>query len=88
VVLAGKGHELVQLTNFGKKEWNDKKVLMEILQSQGKRILNASEIKKQYLEEMKDKKNPEHITPEQYLSSEQPIEQPTQHQPSGMFQPV
>jgi len=36
VVLAGKGHETVQLTNFGKRERNDKKSLISLLQSQGK----------------------------------------------------
>jgi hypothetical protein len=60
----------MQLTNFGKRARSDKKVLIERLEAQGKQILNASEIKKQYLEEMKDKKNPDHITPEQYFSSE------------------
>jgi hypothetical protein len=70
VVLAGKGHELVQLTNFGKKEWNDKKNLINILQSQGESLLNSKEIKKQYLAELKNKVNPNHITPEQYLQGE------------------
>ncbi|MFZ2150832.1 MAG: UDP-N-acetylmuramoyl-L-alanyl-D-glutamate--2,6-diaminopimelate ligase [Candidatus Absconditicoccaceae bacterium] len=31
VMFAGKGHETVQLTNFGKRKWNDKDVLLEII---------------------------------------------------------
>ncbi len=30
VLLAGKGHEQVQLTNFGKRKWNDNVVLLEL----------------------------------------------------------
>jgi hypothetical protein len=85
VVLAGKGHEPMQLTNFGKRARSDKKVLIEHLEAQGKHLLNANEIKKQYLEELKDKKNPEHITPEQYNT---PNTSPSEPQPSGIFQPV
>lgn len=93
VVLAGKGHETVQLTNFGKREWNDKKNLITLLQSQGKTLLNSKEIKKQYLIELKNRTNPNHITPEQYLhegddtqkiSHQTPIPQQT----SGMFKSI
>lgn len=76
VVLAGKGHELVQLTNFGKRERNDKKTLISLLQSQNKSILNSSEVKKAYLEELKSDKNPNHITPQQYIQNA-PQAQPT-----------
>ena len=31
VLIAGKWHENIQLTNFGKRKWNDKEVLLEIL---------------------------------------------------------
>ncbi len=34
VLLAGKWHEKVQLTNFGKRPWNDKDVLLSILEDQ------------------------------------------------------
>jgi UDP-N-acetylmuramyl tripeptide synthase len=33
VLLAWKGHEHVQLTNYGKRPWSDKKKLEEILTS-------------------------------------------------------
>jgi hypothetical protein len=68
VVLAGKGHELVQLTNFGKRNWSDKQVLIEILQSQGKQILATAAIKQRFLEELKHQHNPSHLTPETYYS--------------------
>ncbi|GHV26839.1 hypothetical protein FACS1894176_08080 [Bacteroidia bacterium] len=81
VVLAGKGHELVQLTNFGKRERSDKRILTEILQNQGKQILNTTVIKQQFLDALKNQKNPAHITPEQYYATPsavaQPIPQPT-----------
>jgi UDP-N-acetylmuramoyl-L-alanyl-D-glutamate--2,6-diaminopimelate ligase len=32
VLIAWKGHERIQLTNFGKKEWNDKDELLKILE--------------------------------------------------------
>ena len=31
VMLAGKGHETVQLTNFGKRKWSDKEEVMKNL---------------------------------------------------------
>ncbi|MEF2174901.1 MAG: UDP-N-acetylmuramoyl-L-alanyl-D-glutamate--2,6-diaminopimelate ligase [Candidatus Absconditabacteria bacterium] len=31
VLLAGKGHEKIQITNFGKRDWNDKDQLLKIL---------------------------------------------------------
>jgi len=67
VVFAGKGHELIQLTNFGKRERNDKKILMTFLQSQNTPILNTHEVKRAYLEELRSKKNPNHVTPQQYM---------------------
>jgi UDP-N-acetylmuramoyl-L-alanyl-D-glutamate--2,6-diaminopimelate ligase len=68
VVLAGKGHELMQLTNFGKRPRSDKKILIKHLEREGKQFISASEIKKQSLEEMKDRKNPHHLTVENYIS--------------------
>ncbi|MDR2415707.1 MAG: hypothetical protein LBD75_03740 [Candidatus Peribacteria bacterium] len=55
-------------------------------------LSNIREIKKHYLEELKDTKNPHHLTPEKYLSSSEtplPASQPSSHpQSSGMFQPA
>jgi hypothetical protein len=68
VVLAGKGHELVQLTNFGKRNWSDKQVLTGILQGQGKQILATVAIKQRFLDELKHQHNPNHLTPETYYS--------------------
>lgn len=70
VVLAGKGHELVQLTNFGKRAWSDKRVLTEILQAQGKQVLSMGGIQQQFLESLKEQHNPNHLTPEVYYSGE------------------
>lgn len=69
VVLAGKGHETIQLTNFGKRPRSDKNILIEHLQGLGKQLLNTSEVKRHYLENLKDQTNPTHITPQQYFSS-------------------
>jgi hypothetical protein len=93
VVFAGKGHELVQLTNFGKKARSDKKVLTEILQSQGKQILNTTVIKQQFLDELKNQKNPAHVTPAQYYATPSSVAQPTlqstvQPVPQRVSQPI
>jgi UDP-N-acetylmuramoyl-L-alanyl-D-glutamate--2,6-diaminopimelate ligase len=72
VVLAGKGHETIQLTNFGKRPRSDKEIVITHIKALGKQLLNASEVKKQYLEEIKDRKHPDHITIQQYLSTDNP----------------
>lgn len=69
VVSCGKWHEEVQLTNFGKRKWNDKATLLEILNKQNKQILNTKEIKQAYLNNIRNKTNQDHITPEQYYKS-------------------
>jgi len=59
-------------------------------------VLNTTNIKKAYLKEQLDKKNPNHITPEQYLGqppqpqiqTPTPPQQPAQPKPSGMFKPI
>jgi hypothetical protein len=88
VVSCWKWHEQVQITNFWKRKWNDKQILSEILNSQHKLILNTKEIKQAYLKNLKDSKNQNHITYEQYYSSNT-IEQPnTDTKSSGMFKPI
>jgi len=92
VVSCGKWHEQVQLTNFWKRKWNDKKVLIEILQSQNKTILNSGEIKKAYLQNLRIEKSWNSITANQYYS--QPATENTNTQtegtvkPSWMFKPI
>lgn len=66
VVSCGKWHEQVQLTNFWKRKWNDKKVLTKILEYQHKTILNADEIKRTYLQNLRIEKSASSITPKQY----------------------
>ena len=83
VVSCGKWHEQVQITNFGKRQWNDKKVLSAILQSQNKTILNTKEIKKAYLQNLRIEKSENSITTQQYFAP-----QPTpeiKDTPSWMF---
>lgn len=80
VVSCGKWHEQVQLTNFGKRKRNDKTMLIDILNSQHKPILNSKEIKKAYLQSIKDGKNQNHITVQQYYN-----ESPRQTTTSWMF---
>ena len=83
VVSCGKWHEQVQLTNFWKRKWNDKKVLSDILQSQNKAILNTKEIKKAYLQNLRIEKSENSITTQQYFAP-----QPTpeiKNTPSWMF---
>ena len=88
VVSCWKWHEQVQITNFWKRKWNDKQILSEILNSQHKLILNTKEIKQAYLKNLKDSRNQNHITYEQYYSSNT-IEQPnTDTKSSGMFKPI
>ena len=88
VVSCWKWHEQVQLTNFWKRKWNDKKVLTEILNSQKKLILNSKEIKNAYLKNLKNERNENHITYEQYYASNT-IEEPKINQtPSWMFKPI
>jgi UDP-N-acetylmuramoyl-L-alanyl-D-glutamate--2,6-diaminopimelate ligase len=70
VVSCWKWHEQVQLTNFWKRKWNDKKVLSEILKSQQKTILNTDEIKKAYLQNLRIEKSSNSITTQQYYSQE------------------
>ena len=66
VVFCGKWHEQVQLTNFGKRTRNDKKVLINLLQSQWKEILDTKQIKKAYLDKLKEEKKKNHISIQQY----------------------
>ena len=81
VVSCWKWHEQVQLTNFGKRKRNDDKtMLIDILNSQHKTILNSKEIKKAYLQNIKDEKNQSHITVQQYYN-----EPPSQATTSWMF---
>jgi hypothetical protein len=65
-------------------------------------LLNSKEIKKHYLQELRNRTNTEHITPEQYLGqtspqqnpqqpqqqSQQLPQQPHHQQPSGMFRTI
>lgn len=83
VVSCGKWHEQVQITNFGKRKWNDKKVLSAILQSQNKTILNTKEIKKAYLQNLRIEKSENSITTEQYFSAAPAPE--IKNTPSWMF---
>ena len=70
VVSCWKWHEQVQLTNFWKRKWSDKKILTKILESQHKTILNANEIKKAYLQNLRIEKSASSITTKQYYSSD------------------
>lgn len=90
VVLCGKWHEQVQLTNFGKRAWSDKKVLSKILTSQGKTILNSKEIKLAHLADLKNEKSKDHISVQQYYQQESwSVKQETTNQtPSWMFKPI
>ena len=83
VVSCGKWHEQVQLTNFWKRPRNDKKILIDILQSQNKTILNTKEIKKAYLQNLRIEKSGNSITKEQYFS--QPTTPEIKNTPSWMF---
>jgi uncharacterized protein YutD len=66
VVSCWKWHEQVQLTNFWKRKWNDKKVLRKILEFQHKTILNTDEIKRTYLQNLRIEKSSNTITTKQY----------------------
>ena len=66
VVSCWKWHEQVQLTNFWKRKWNDKKVLTKILEYQQKTILNSNEIKLAYLQNLRIEKSANSITTKQY----------------------
>ena len=92
VVSCGKWHEQVQLTNFWKRKWNDKKVLTEILGSQKKTLLNVDEIKRKYLQDLRIEKSANSITTKQYYSSSsdsQVKEDSTQnYKRSWMFKPI
>ena len=94
VVSCWKWHEQIQLTNFWKRKWNDKKQLISILQSQNKTILNTKEIKKSYLEKLKSAKSQPHITPQQYYANQNINNHATNqtnnqiwNTPSWMFKP-
>ena len=77
VVSCWKWHEQIQLTNFWKRKWNDKKILTHILQSQNKIILNSNEIKKAYLQKLRIEKSPNSITTQQYYNQNQNTQTPT-----------
>ncbi len=68
VILAGKGHESVQLTNFGKRARNDKQKLIELLTAAGKTLLNTQEIKIKHLNQLKESHKEQHVTPATFLS--------------------
>ena len=68
VVSCWKWHEQIQLTNFGKRKWNDKKVLTKMLELQHKTILNTNEVKKAYLQNLRIEKSNNSITKQQYYS--------------------
>lgn len=85
VVSCGKWHEQVQLTNFWKRKWNDKKVLTDILTSQHKTILNSNEIKKAYLQNLKIEKSNSIITTQKYYSQDTNDNTTAQKPHSGMF---
>ena len=69
VVSCWKWHEQVQLTNFWKRKWNDKKILTKILELQHKTILNINEVKAAYLQNLRIKKSENTITTKQYYSN-------------------
>ena len=68
VVSCGKWHEQIQLTNFWKRKWSDKKVLTKILEYQGKTILNTDEIKRAYLQSLRVEKSANTISAQMYYS--------------------
>ena len=90
VISCWKWHEQIQLTNFWKRKWNDKKVLTELLLSQNKTILNTKEIKKAYLQQLKIEKSKNSITKEQYYSEteESNNEIPQTNKRTWMFRPI
>ncbi|MDR2541308.1 MAG: hypothetical protein LBD11_06170 [Candidatus Peribacteria bacterium] len=62
---------------------------MEILQEQGKQILNTTMIKQQFLDALKNDKNSNHLTPEQYYATSSPVAQLTpQPVPQRVSQPA
>lgn len=68
VVFAGKGHEVAQLTNFGKRDWNDKKVLTQILQESGIALEDSEKIRHAFIQRIQEeKRSANHLTVEQYL---------------------
>ena len=90
IVSCGKWHEQVQLTNFWKRKWNDKKILTRILESQHKTILNSKEIKKAYLQALKLEKSSNSITEQQYYSKspESPITNQNNQVRTWMFKNI
>ena len=90
IVSCGKWHEQVQLTNFWKRKWNDKKILTRILESQHKTILNSKEIKKTYLQALKLEKSSNSITEQQYYSKspESPITNQNNQVRTWMFKNI
>lgn len=95
-VFCWKWHEKVQLTNFWKREWNDKSKLIEMLENQWKVILNVNSMKRSYLEKIKNLKNQNCITSQQYYNWTVQLKQDSvllqnQEKPqirSGMFKPI
>ena len=61
VVIAWRGHEATQYTNFGKRNFDDKQVLLNILQEQHVNLKNTKATKEYYLNELKKR----HQTPMQ-----------------------
>ena len=66
VVSCWKWHEQIQLTNFWKRKWSDKKMLTKMLEYQHKTILNTDEIKRAYLQKLRIEKSSNSITAKQY----------------------
>ncbi|GHW02420.1 UDP-N-acetylmuramoyl-L-alanyl-D-glutamate--2,6-diaminopimelate ligase [candidate division SR1 bacterium] len=71
VILAGKGHENIQITNFGKRPRNDKKNLTELLILSGKQLLNTPAVKLHYLSELKSQYSSQHLNSATFLSQGQ-----------------
>ena len=91
VVSCWKWHEQIQLTNFWKRKWNDKIMLTDLLLSKNKTILNAKEIKKAYLQQLKLEKSHNSITKQQYYSDTENTNNeihPKTQTRSWMFKPI
>lgn len=88
VISCWKWHEQIQLTNFWKRKWNDKKVLINLLLSQNKTILNTKEIKKAYLQQLKIEKSNSSITKQQYYTDTEEAENSHTQKRTWMFRPI
>ncbi len=68
ILLAGKWHENIQLTNFWKRPRSDKEKLVELLTMAGKNILDTDDLKRQHLNQLKETYKTQHVTPSTFLS--------------------